>query len=300
MNFSRASIPDLAVLQAFEASARHGNFTKAAAELNLTQSAISRQIQTLENQLGVTLFERVRKRVYLSMTGQLILSDVRRLMVQSEELVVRARAASEGSSILSVATLPTFGSRWLMKRLPDFLDAHPGTVVEVASRSAPFDLQAEGVDLAIHYGQPVWANATCNYLCSEIILPVATPAMLNASAITEPKHVSRAPLLHLTTRPRSWAEWFHLNGLDHETAYRGSRFDQFSMIIEAALCGMGVALLPTYLIENQLASGELTIAFQLPLATKNSYYVVIPEGGQGNGSATAFQSWLLAMVGKSI
>ena len=295
MNLSRAAIPDLAVLQAFEAAARHGNFTKAAAELNLTQSAISRQIRTLEDQLGVALFERVRKRVHLSLTGRQILPDVQRLLAQSEDLIVKARAAGEGGSTLSIASLPTFGNRWLMPRLPHFLAAHPGLAVEVASRSAPFDMQGENVDVAIHYGQPIWANAACTYLCGEVILPVAAPSLMGEA---EPDDLAGRPLLHLTTRPKLWAEWFQLAGVANDAAYRGSRFDQFSMIIEAALRGMGVALLPTYLIEHELGAGNLTIVCDRPLTTENSYYVVLPEGRSENALALAFQDWLLGRVGK--
>jgi len=300
MNLSRTSIPDIAVLQAFEAAARHGNFTKAASELNLTQSAISRQIRALEEQLGVLLFERVRKRVHLSVTGRQILPDVQRLLSQLEELTIKARAAGEGSGTLAVASLPTFGNRWLMPRLPHFLDAHPGLVVDITSRSSPFDLHSEAVDVAIHYGQPVWANATCTYLCSEVILPVASPALLESGRVAVPQDLETMPLLHLTTRPKLWAEWFQRNGLVNANAYRGSRFDQFSMIIEAALRGLGVALLPSYLIEKELAAGSLTIVFDLPFTTENNYYVVLPEGGRDNGLARLFQEWILGSVGKPL
>jgi len=296
MNLSRTSIPDLAVLQAFEAAARHGNFTKAAAELNLTQSAISRQIRSLEEQLQVELFDRVRKRVYLTSAGRRILPDVERLLAHSEDLVFKARAATDLGGTLSIATLPTFGNRWLMPRLPQFLESQPGLMVEMAARSAPFDLQAENVDVAIHYGQPVWAHATCTYLCSEIILPVAAPKLVAGGAIAEAGDLASQPLLHLTTRPKLWAEWFQSNAIEHANAYRGHRFDQFSMIIMAALQGMGVALLPTYLIEDELASGSLKIVCDLPLSTNNSYYIVLPDGQGGNALLQAFQEWLLAQV----
>lgn len=296
MNLSRASIPDLAILQAFEAAARHGNFTKAASELNLTQSAISRQIRALEEQLGVVLFERVRKRVHLSVTGRQILPDVQRLLTQLEDLSIKARAAGEGSGTLTIASLPTFGNRWLMPRLPHFLKAHPGLMVNVVSRYAPFDLHGDSVDLAIHYGQPVWANAVCTYLCGEIILPVIAPSLLETTKITRPVHLLDLPLLHLETRSKQWAEWLQCYGVVPEPALQGSRFDQFSMIIEATLCKMGVALLPTYLIENELATGRLKIALDLPLATENSYYVVLPEDGRVNPLAKVFQNWLIELT----
>lgn len=296
MTLSRTSIPDLTVLQAFEAAARHGNFTKAGTELNLTQSAISRQIRALEDQLQVELFERVRKRVHLTTAGRQILPDVERLLAHSEDLVFKARAATEVGGTLSIATLPTFGNRWLMPRLPHFLERHPGLVVQMASRAAPFDLQAENFDIAIHYGQPVWANATCTYLCSEMILPVAAPKLISGGAIADADDLASQPLLHLTTRPRLWAEWFQSNAIKPANAYRGNRFDQFSMIIVAAVHGMGVALLPTYLIEDELASGSLKIVCDLPLRTNNSYYIVLPDGGRSNALAQAFQEWLLARV----
>lgn len=296
MILNRASIPDLTILQAFECAARHRNFTQAAAELNLTQSAVSRQIKALEDQFGVLLFERVRKRVILSSAGQRLLPGVRRLLQQSEELVLHARATAGSNDVLSIATLPTFGDRWLMRRLPDFLRQRPDMVVDIACRTQPFDLLAEDFDLAIHYGQPVWAHAACSYLCKEVILPVASPAFLDGAGIEAPHDLVKAPLLHLTTRPQSWAEWFDLNEVDAPHAYRGNRFDQFSMIITATLQGLGVALLPVYLIEEELAADRLRIVFDKPLSTDNSYYIVRPEGKQDSPASEAFQTWIRGRV----
>lgn len=296
MKLSRTSIPDIAVLQAFECAARHGNFTQAAAELNLTQSAVSRQIRALELLLKVPLFERVRKRVVLSPAGRSLLPDVMRLLSQTEDMVLRAMASSGGKSTLTIATLPTFGNRWLLRRLPDFLRLHPDTTVNIASRSEPFDLDGEDFDLVIHYGQPVWAHATCTYLCGEVILPVGHPELLRAAPITQPEDFAAAPLLHLTTRPKLWTEWLQSNGDEDLAAYHGHRFDQFSMIIEAALLGLGYALLPRYLIDDEIASGRLDIVLNRPMSTANSYYIVTPEDKQGSPAARAFQTWLLAQV----
>lgn len=297
MTLSRTMIPDLAVLQAFECAARHGNFTLAAAELALTQSAVSRQIKTLEDQLGVLLFERVRKRVVLSQAGLRLLPEARRLLRHSQEMVARARAFSHATDALSLACLPTFASRWLVPRLPAFMALHPGTVIDIASRAEPFDLQAEGFDLAIHYGQPVWAHAACTYLCSEVILPVGKPALIEAAALSAPGDLAGQPLLHLATRPGQWAQWFELNAPGAGDVYRGNRFDQFAMIIEAAVSGMGFALLPLYLIETELASDRLRIAFERPITTENAYYVVLPETRREHRLAQAFGAWLLTQVG---
>src|SRR6478736_4732972 len=129
MPLPRKLMPDLTTLQSFESAARHGSFTRAAVELNLTQSAISRQIKELEGQLGVLLFERVRQRAILSDAGKRLLPEARRLLHHTEEMMIRAASGADAIATLSVATLPTFGSRWLTPRLPDFLSAHPGTLL---------------------------------------------------------------------------------------------------------------------------------------------------------------------------
>jgi LysR family glycine cleavage system transcriptional activator len=296
MKLSRRLITDVTTLPAFDCAARHGSFTQAAHELNLTQSAVSRQIKDLEEQLGVLLFERVRQRVVLSDDGRRFLPEVRKLLHQTEETMLRAMASASSEHSLSIATLPTFGSRWLTPRIPGFLAEHPGTIINIASRSAPFDFDEENFDLAIHYGQPVWARAACSYLCSEEILPAASPDLLKAWNPSEPKDLEAAPLLHLATRPKLWAQWFELNGGSADTAYRGHRFDQFSMVIESAVAGLGFALLPKYLIEQELANGRLAVVFDRPMETENSYYLVVPEGKLENPLSQAFRAWIARQV----
>lgn len=300
MDTRRRLVPDIVTLQAFECAARHGNFTRAAEELNLTQSAVSRQISDLEAQTGMLLFERIRRRVVLSDAGRKFLPDVQRLLHQSEQLMVRAVTSGASNASLSIATLPTFGSRWLTPRLHKFLSTQPDTVLTVASRSHPFDFDEEGFDIAIHYGQPVWAHGTCTFLCNEVIVPVASPALLASRPLKTRADMLDGPLLHVSTRPKLWTEWFEMDGLATDSAYRGSRFDQFSMLIEAAISGLGFALLPRYLIEAELNSGLLQVVFDVPLQTENSYYIALPEGRQDNVLARAFQNWLLEQVGQPL
>lgn len=292
----RSLVPDIANLHAFDCAARHGNFTRAAEELNLTQSAVSRQIRDLEQQTGLQLFERVRQRVVLSEAGKRLLPDVRRLLAQSEDLMIRATAAAAKDEALNIATLPTFGTRWLMPRLPDFLATRPSVALTVASRSEPFDFDEEGFDIAIHYGQPTWAKAISTYLCSELVVPVASAATVEALGAQSPADLAGAPLIHLTTRPRLWSQWLEANGVPADNGYRGNRFDQFSMVIGAALSGIGVALVPVYLIEEELRSGELKTLFDLPMATEYNYYIVLPENRQSAGAALAFKSWIAGQI----
>jgi len=298
MTLSRSLIPDLACLQAFEAAARHGSFTRAAIELNLTQSAVSRQVKDLEDRYGIRLFERVRQRVILSEAGQRLLPEARKLLGQTEEMIFRTVAGRDGAQMLSVATLPTFGSRWLMPRLGDFIDRHPGTVVDVGSRSEPFDFEQTNFDLAIHYGQPVWANATTTFLCSEVVVPVASRSLMARLPDGGPDAWDGQPLLHLATRPGLWGQWFERQRLSYAGAYGGHRFDQFAMIITAAIAGLGIALLPHYLIESELAGGDLVVAAERPMATDTGYFVVMPDTKKHHPLASAFGSWLQGQVGR--
>ncbi|MCJ8141006.1 LysR substrate-binding domain-containing protein [Falsirhodobacter halotolerans] len=289
MKLSRSLVPDLTALQTFAAAARHGNFTRAAEELNLTQSAVSRQIKDLEAQLGVALFERVRQRVVLSTAGQRLLPGVDHILAQTEALALRAVGSRDVTDHLTVATLPTFGSRWLMPRLPDFLARHPGVQVTLMTPNHPFDLAEAGVDVAIHYGKPFWPDARCTYLCRETLMPVAAPALADRPFGPD------LPLLHLESRPMLWPEWL---ALQHEEvdAYRGHRFDQFALMIEGALAGVGAGLIPTYLIERELREGRLRILRDAPLTTEAAYYTVLPEHKASDPLCNAFTAWMRTAI----
>ncbi|MDB6178441.1 LysR family transcriptional regulator [Paracoccus sp. Z330] len=289
---SRSQMPDLAGLQAFEAAARHGSFTRAAVELNLTQSAVSRQIKDLESQLGVALFERIRQRIVLSGAGQRLRPEIERLLADIEHLALRAASTRDVTGQLTVATLPTFGSRWLMPRLPDFLAQHAGVQITVQSHTGHFDLIEAGVDIAFHYGKPAWPGASCTYLCGETVLPVAAPSLIRGPD-TFPDHT---PLLHLVSRPMLWPEWLSANQGDIGRGFQGHRFDQFSLLIEAAAAGMGVALLPSYLIEREVQQGFLQVIPSAPMKTDTAYFVVTPDDRVSDPLLTAFRSWVRDQV----
>ncbi|PDT80817.1 LysR family transcriptional regulator [Sinorhizobium sp. BJ1] len=295
----RALIPDIVNLQAFECAARYENFSRAAEELNLTQGAISRQIADLEQQTGLRLFERVKRRVVLSDAGQKLLPEVRQLLAQSERLMIGAVAAGTMSSSLRIATLPTFGAKWLVPKLGRFIADHPDVAISVESRSSSFSFAEESFDLAIHFGQPTWAGATAVFLCHETVLPVASPSLLNRGRDTGGDLFENVPLLHLTTRPKLWSDWSTHHGKLVPHAYQGLRFDQFSMLTSAAVAGLGVALLPTYLIEEELGLGTLRPFLNQPMSTDNAYYIVRPENKSTQTVAGDFQEWLLREVKSS-
>lgn len=298
MTLSRRQMPSLSQLQAFESAARHGSFTGAARELNLTQSAVSRQIGELEGQLSVQLFERVKQRTVLSDAGRRFLPDVRKLLRQAEDSVMRAMSAPTGTT-LNLAVLPTFGTRWLVPRLPDLLRQSPELWIRLGSHIKPFDLRDSAFDAAIHYGQPTWAGAVCRYICREEIFPVASAAFLAAAAPrTGMDVVGGGPFLHLETRPSAWRDWFDLAPEEALPVFRGHRFDQFGMIVQAALSGMGLALLPRYLIEEELASGALEIVAERSLVTDNCYYLAVAHGAPNNPLVERFYEWICAAVSR--
>lgn len=296
MTVRRSLTPDFINLQAFECAARHQNFSRAAEELHLTQSAVSRQIADLEQQTGLKLFERVRQRVILSEAGERLLPDVKQLLAQAERLMIGAVATGQMATSLRIATLPTFGGKWLVPRLGRFLSSHPNVAISIESRSTQFSFAEENFDLAIHFGQPTWADASSTFLCRETVLPVGSPALSGDIAKRVVGSFDEIPLLHLTTRPKLWSDWAQLHAISLPQAYQGLRFDQFSMLIAAAEAGLGFALLPTYLIESELRSGALQPLGDLPLQTENAYFIVRPENKRTQVAAREFEAWLLEEV----
>ena len=291
-----ADLPSITCLQAFESVARHGSITRASVELNLTQSAVSRQIHQLESLLDVPLFERVRQRVVITDAGKLYLNDVNRVIAGLKDATSRVMACGGNTNLLNLAVLPTFATRWLMPRLSDFLKKHPGVTINLATRLVPFDFETEPFDAAIHYGSANWPGTVAHHLMAEDTVPVCSPKYRTERRIGKPADLSRAVLLHQTSRTDAWAEWFHMTGVKTAHAVRGPRFEQFTMVAQAAICDLGVALLPTLLIEEELALGKLVLLFDRPIRSANSYYLVVPESKMSSMLTAAFTQWVVSQT----
>ena len=289
----RRDLPDLRLLQTFESAARHGNFTRAGDELALTQSAVSRQVRELEEQIGHPLFERIRGRVVTTPKGESVLQEVTRLLRMAETTMRHARTADAGAALLSVNALPTFAQRWLMPRLGDYLAAHPGVAFDITTVRGVFDLGAAQCDLSIHFGDPSWPGARCIYLCSEIVVPVAGGG-LRRRPVGGPEDLVDAPKIVLSERPRLWRDWFERAGVDMPVRAVAHTFDQFALTIEAARAGLGYMLLPRYLIEADLADGGLEVVLDAPHATSKAYCMVIPKGREDK--VRPFCDWLVEQV----
>ncbi|MBE9606127.1 LysR family transcriptional regulator [Acetobacteraceae bacterium H6797] len=287
----RGLLPPLGELTAFEAAARHASFTRAAEELSLTQGAISRLIKALEARLAIMLFERVRQRVVLTEAGRAYLADIEPLLGALGDATQRAMSAGGGEAVLNLATLPTFGAQWLIPRLPGFLAAHPGVVVNLSTRVLPVDFAREGFDAAIHVGQPSWPGVRALHLMDEEVIPVASPGYREAMGLRGPADLARAVLLHQATRPMAWVDWFAAQGVE-AAGYRGPRFEQFGLVAEAAAVGMGVGLLPRFLIEEKLAAGRLVVLSERGVKTGGAYWFVTPEGKTASRALRDFSAWI--------
>lgn len=291
MSYQRRLLPSTSMLMAFDAAARTGSFTAAARELNLSQGAISRQVSALENQLNVVLFKRIRKTIQLTETGRNYARDIHGALQTIRNASLSAMTGPL-SGILNLAILPTFGTRWLMPRFPQFLAEHPEITVNFVTRLSPFDFQNENLDAAIHYGQPDWPGTESTFLMGEVVLPVCSPRLLKHYSVKKPKDLLKLPLLHLASRPHAWENWFNAQNVE-PPGEPGMLFEQFSLVAQAAVAELGAALLPQFLIQSELDRGELVRIMELPFESNQGYYLVTPVNKTDYAPIAALRAWLL-------
>lgn len=291
----RRKIPSTAALEAFEAAARHQSYTRAADELALTQSAVCRQIASLESFLGVRLFRRSRRGVLLTDAGADYARQVRRRLdeVERDTRALMARGDQGGS--LELGVVPTFATRWLLPRLAGFQRAHPGITVHLTPRTRPFLFDETTLDAAIQPGTVAWPGTESRFLMHEDLIAVASPSLLAAVGPPDgicPAQLAAMPLLQPSTRPYAWRQWFASLGLRVEHDLAGPRMELFSMLSEAAAQGLGVALVPQLLVEDDLASGRLQPVWPHKLRSELHYALLIPEGKADQPALQAFAGWL--------
>ena len=293
----RRKIPSTAALVAFESAARHQSFTKAAEELALTQSAVCRQIAALEAFLGVELFRRTRRGVRLTEEG---LSYGRRVAAQLDavERDTLAVMGQQGSTSLDLAVVPTFATQWLLPRLKDFQRRHPEVTVNLTNRTRPFLFADTEFDAALSFGDADWPGTSASFLMRENPVPVCSPELiapltaLDARPIAA-RQIAALPLLQQSTRPYAWRQWFGSLGLQVEGDLSGPRYELFSMLAQAAMHGMGVALIPPLMIQRELAEGRLVVPLEHAYLSDKAYYLIVPERKAESAALRAFRDWLL-------
>jgi DNA-binding transcriptional LysR family regulator len=288
----RRKIPSTAALIAFESAARHQSFTKAAQELSLTQGAVCRQIAGLEAFLNIELFRRSRRGVLLTEAGQ---AYARRVAGQLDavERDTLAVMGQQGAMSIELAVVPTFGTQWLLPRLKDFQRLHPEITVNLTNRTRPFLFADTEFDAAVYFGDGDWSGTQAHLLMGESPMPVCSPTLLGEQAQLSVEQIANLPLLQQTTRPYAWRQWFSAQGLNTARDMAGPRYELFSMLAQAAMHEMGVALIPPFLIRRELDEGRLVIAAPLTLPSDKAYYLMIPERKLESAALSAFRNWLV-------
>jgi LysR family glycine cleavage system transcriptional activator len=285
-------LPQLNALKAFEAAARHVNFTRAAEELCVTQGAVSHQVKALEGELGVKLFNRERQQLVITDAGREYLSVVRdaldRIAMGTERLVQR-----QSSGALTVSTSPDFAAKWLVHRLGRFAEAHPAIDLRVSATMHHVDFAREDVDIAVRHGDGHWPGLHVTRLCVEHLFAVCSPRL--ASGLAQPSDVLKLPLLHLDERT-AWSAWLDAADVPAADAIHGPILNRASMLIDAAIDGHGIALARTALAAWDLINERLVRPFAIALPLSKSYWIVSPRATASLPKLTAFRGWLLAQA----
>ena len=291
-------LPPLDLLVTFEAAARQLSFTRAAAERFLTQSAVSRQVRALEDELGVPLFRRGHRRIELTEAGQRLQAACTELIGSLRRTVAALRAPARRQT-LALTTTPGFASLWLIPRLADFTRAHPGIDVRLDASFETRALRADGFDLAVRYGRP--GQVEGRQVFAEAILPVCSPKLLKQAPLARPADLRRHVLLQVLSQgpagmPVEWGPWLQAAGLPELEPRATLSFSGYGEAIAAALAGQGVALGRRPLVDALLKRRQLVAPFAGSTASSRAYFLVIDPPARERPAVQAFEHWLLAQA----
>jgi LysR family glycine cleavage system transcriptional activator len=295
---NRRRLPPLNALRAFEAAARHLNFSRAAEELVVTPGAVSQQIQNLEDYVGAALFKRTPRGLLLTDAAQTALPPLRDAFDRLAEAASLLTAAVDGRR-LTLTAPPSFAAKWLVPRLGKFEALHPQVDVWLQAGMEVIDFAAGEIDLAIRYGAGRYAGLEVEKLLGETVIPVAAPTLLVETPLESPADLARHVLLHDGSPDADescpdWSMWLAARGVRNVDGARGPRFNQSSLVIEAAASGRGVALAKSTLAQADLDSGRLVAPMRDATAVDFAYYVVHPKAKGRLPQVKAFTAWLRA------
>jgi len=291
-----ARLPSLNGLRAFEAAARHLSFTLAASELNVTQTAISHQIRRLEEELGIRLFVRQNRALALTPEARDYLPGVRAAF-NDLRLATDRLLRKDDDKVLTVSTLASLAAKWLLPRLTDFQEQHPGIDVRITTSTSLVDFQRDNVDAAIRYGRGQWPGLRADWLMADELFPVCSPSLLRGDKpLRQPEDLKGYPLLHTSNaNSDDWRLWLTAAGLPGDIARQpGITFDMIFMTIQAAIDGIGVAMGRTSYVQDDIAKGRLVVPFKIALPADAGFYLVAPEGRREPPKLAAFREWMIA------
>lgn len=286
--------PSMALLIAFESAAKHQSYTLAAQELFLTQSAISKQIQSLEKHLGVQLFTRVGRHVELTATGRKYYNDIKEALAIIRQASLQAITYEASDKTLRLATLPTFGSKWLLPKLHDFYAKHNQITLHIHSRIGPLDFSDREIDAAITVGVGNWPNWVAHPIQNEHLIVIVSPQKAESIEL-KPEWVAQQPLLTVASNPEAWDDWFLQHQIDPNGMKKGPTFELTSHLAQAVHAGLGVGLVPHIFVKDEIARGEL-LSLGEPLQSDRNYYLVYPTQHANLPALVAFKEWLLSQT----
>lgn len=286
--------PPIHLLKAFIATARFASVSRASQALHLSQSAVSKQIAELEDMTGVQLFERIRKRLVLKPAGQRYEAAIKPLLAQLEAATLELITSGDGGGALHLSTLPTFGAKYLIPRLPAFQAAHPQIELHFVPYVQGYDFARADLDCSILFGDGNWPGAAAEYIAGHEMALIAPPSQ----SISTAQDVAGMTLLHHVSVPQAWAHWATVHGVSRINPLAGPQLDQFHGLIRAVMAGMGLALIPYCLVKDDIAAGLVSA----PLKTDcyggymgtTGYYLCYPEARCHLQPLTYFRDWLLS------
>ncbi|MCK0198758.1 LysR substrate-binding domain-containing protein [Ancylobacter sp. 6x-1] len=285
-------LPSTQALRALEAFSRHGTLWQAAAELNVTRSAVSHQLRFLEQDLGFALLQRAGKGVVLTAQGRHYAAEVRKALTTLTDAAVQYgdRGVLQGS--LTVSSTPGFASFWLCTHAAEFKQLHPDVTLRIVTPHRLHDVAAPGVDVYIAYGDGDWPRHSVELLSTVDCTPVCSPALLNQlGGLNEPADVLRAILLHLSGLSE-WTSWFAAAGIIGPDPERGLIFSDMNLVLAAAMAGQGIAIGDNFVCSHVLETGRLVRPFDLSVRVASAYYFVTQRDRSGNPAIQAFAIWL--------
>ncbi len=286
--------PSMALLVAFESAAKHQSYTLAAQELFLTQSAVSKQIQALEKRLGVHLFTRVGRNVELTATGRQYYAEIKEALAMIRQASLQAITYEASDNTLRLATLPTFGSKWLLPKLHDFYAKHHKITLHIHSRIGALDFSDREIDAAITVGEGNWPHWIAHPIQNEHLIVIASPQQAQRHALS-PEWVAQQTLLTVASNPEAWDSWFIQNQLDPSGMKKGPSFELTSHLAQAVHSGLGVGLIPHIFVKEEIARGEL-LSLGEPIQSDRNYYLVYPSQHANLPALVAFKEWLLSQA----
>jgi DNA-binding transcriptional LysR family regulator len=299
---NRNALPALDLLVGFESAARLLSFTKAGEELFLTQSAVSRQIKELEDQLGVALFQRRHRALALTAAGHQFYAAAAQALSTMRTATDRLRAQA-GKKALSVTTTHSFAALWLIPRLAGFTRDHPGVDVRITAETRVQDLERDGLDLALRHGPASLAGPNAVRLFGEKVFPVCSPKLLKKKTLEKPQDLKnhillqyddpdgRHPWLH-------WKTWLEVERIADLKPAGTLSFSGYEQIIPAAIAGHGVALGRSPLVKDLMRSGELVAPFRSSADPARAYFAILSKNAEGRPEVSAFVEWLKAEAAK--